>query len=247
MNFIRIIKFDFMNIIKNPSLLFSNTIFPLILIGVMGFVTRNSFGAGEANSYDYYGVNMMIFMAMLIAMTASNAFMEETVKKGNIRIVYAPVSKIEIYLSKLISTYLFGTVSFSVLLFVEQTFFNINFGGRNIIYIILLINMLLLFGCSLGTLFCCIFKSEEGASGMLQIPVAIFTVLGGVFFNIHRLGRIVDIMCYLTPVKWVQVCAYKIIYDNDFSIYMLVLTILISCSIACIIISQIIFKPEEYV
>lgn len=100
MNFIKIIKFDFMNIIKNPMLLIVNTIFPFILIGVMGLVTSGSFGAGNVSSFDYNGITMMIFVAFLIAMTASNTFMEEKVKRGNTRIIYAPVSKVKIYLSK---------------------------------------------------------------------------------------------------------------------------------------------------
>lgn len=104
MSLLKLITFDLMNIVRNPVLVIANTAFPFVLILVMGFVTKNSFGAGGVSSYDYYGVNMMIFAAALIAMTASNTFMEEKVKKANIRIVYAPVSTTSIYLSKLLST-----------------------------------------------------------------------------------------------------------------------------------------------
>lgn len=130
MNFIKIIKFDFMNIIKNPMLLIVNTIFPFILIGVMGLVTSGSFGAGNVSSFDYNGITMMIFVAFLIAMTASNTFMEEKVKRGNTRIIYAPVSKVKIYLSKMISTYILGSISYSFICFLGQFIFHINFGGK---------------------------------------------------------------------------------------------------------------------
>ncbi|MDR4399623.1 ABC transporter permease, partial [Bacillus atrophaeus] len=36
-------------------------------------------------------------------------------------------------------------------------------------------------------------------------------------------------------------------YDNDFSIFLPVLSSLLLSSIVCIIVSQIVFKPEEYV
>ncbi|MBW9147790.1 ABC transporter permease [Clostridium sp. CM028] len=247
MNFIKIVKFDFMNIIRNPTLLMFNTVFPIIMIAVMGFVTKGNYGAGHVSSYDYYGVTMMIFTALFIAMTASNTFMEERVKEGNTRIVYAPVSKTEIYLSKLIATYILGTVSYSVLLLVGQYIFHINFGGKNILYIMLLINIFSLFGCSVGTMFCCIFKSEEGANSVMQIFLFLFIFLGGLFFSVASLGTIVEKTSYLSPVKWVTECAFKVIYDNDFSIYLPTLLIVLFSSIICIIICQITFKPEEYV
>lgn len=247
MNFIKIIKFDLENILRNPMLVIFNTIFPLILIAVMGFVTKGSYGSMNINSYDYYGVTIMIFTALFICMTATNTFMEEKVKKGNARIVYAPVSKTEIFLSKLISTYILGTISYSIILIICQYFFHINLGGKNVLYIMLLINMLSLFGCSLGTLFCCIFKSEQGANSTMQIAIVLFVFFGGVFFPIASLGKFVEKISNISPVKWVTECAFKIIYDNDFSIYLPTLVLVFAGSIICILICQIIFKPEEYV
>ncbi|GGH23491.1 ABC transporter permease [Paenibacillus segetis] len=247
MNFIKILKLDLSNILKNPTLVISNTIVPLIMIMVMGFVTKSGYGADHISSYDYYGVTMMIFTALLIAMTASNTFMEEKVKSGNTRIIYAPVSKTQIYLSKLIATYIVGTVAFSIILLVGQSLFHINYGGKNLLYIMVLINILTLFGCSIGTLFCCILKSEEGANTFQQLVVLLFVFFGGVFFPVAYLGNVVEKISYLSPVKWVTECAFRIIYDHDFSIYLPTLSIVLIGSLVCIIISQIIFKPEEYV
>ncbi|MEH6888439.1 ABC transporter permease [Bacillus sp. JJ864] len=247
MNFIKIIKFDFMNILRNPALLITNTIFPFILIGVMGFATKGGYGSGPISSYDYYGVTMMIFTALLIAVTATNTFMEEKVKRGNTRITYAPVSKTEIYLSKLISTYMLGTISYSVILFVGQYLLHINFGQENLLYIMLLMNMLTLFGCSLGTMFCSIFKNEEVANSVMQIPILVFVFFGGSFFPIASLGKIIEKISYISPIKWVTECAFKVIYDHDFSTYIPTLSFLLFASIVCMIVCQITFKPEEYV
>lgn len=247
MTFIKIVKFDFMNIIRNPMLLMVNTVFPLILILIMGFVTKNSYNASSVSSYDYYGVTMMIFTAVMIAITATNTFMEETVKRGNSRIIYAPVAKTEIYLSKLISTYVLATISYSFILFIGQYIFNINFGGKNLLYIVLLINIISLFGCSIGTMFCCILKSEEGANAVINIPIMVFVFFGGVFFPVASLGKVVEMISYASPVRWITECTFKVIYDNDFSIYLPTVLIGLAGSIICIIICQITFKPEEYV
>lgn len=182
MSLLKLITFDLMNIVRNPVLVIANTAFPFVLILVMGFVTKNSFGAGGVSSYDYYGVNMMIFAAALIAMTASNTFMEEKVKKANIRIVYAPVSTTSIYLSKLLSTWIFSIIMHSVNVLIAHTVFHLNFGGQDLPYFMLLLYIFLFFGCCFGTMFCCLFKNEEQANGIMQIPIAFLFSLA-VYFS----------------------------------------------------------------
>lgn len=63
--FIKILRQDLSNIFHNPTLIFSNTILPLVLIGVLGFITKSGFGDTPVNSFDYYGINMMIFSYMV--------------------------------------------------------------------------------------------------------------------------------------------------------------------------------------
>lgn len=247
MNFIKIVKFDLMNILRNPMLLFMNTLFPLLMIGIMGLVTAGSFGAGDVSSFDYNGVAMMIFTALLISGTATNTFMEEKVKRGNARIVYAPIPKAVIYLSKLVSTYILGVISYSIILIVGQFLFQINFGGGNIGYIILLINLFALFGASLGIMCCCLLKSEEGANAVIPLIVLFFVFFGGVFFPVASLGKVVEHISVLSPVRWVSECAFQIIYEQNFTLFLPVTAFIIIASLVFIMICQITFKPEEYV
>ncbi|MDM5302034.1 ABC transporter permease [Bacillus subtilis] len=247
MSLLKLITFDFMNIVRNPVLVIANTAFPFVLIMVMGFVTKNSFGADGVSSYDYYGVNMVIFAAALIAMTASNTFMEEKVKKANIRIVYAPVSTNSIYFSKLLSTWIFSVIVYSVNVLIAQTIFDLNFGGQYLSYFMLLLYVFLFFGCCFGTMFCCLFKNEEQANGIMQIPIAFFVFFGGVFFGIHRFGDTVNNISLFSPVKWVTECSFRLIYDHDFSMLLPVLSGLLFASIICITVSHVVFKPEGYV
>lgn len=247
MNFINIVKFDIKNTIKNPMLLIVNTLLPIILIGTIGFIARGGYGSENISSYDYYGVTLMIFTGIMLSMTAANVFMEETVRRGNTRIVYAPVSKTEIYLSKLLASYIVGAISYTIIMLLGQYLVGINFGRKNILYIIILINVLSFFGCCLGILFCCIFKSEQGAIGVMQIPILIFVFLGGVFFPIASLGKTVEALSNISPLRWITQCAFQVIYDNDFSMYLPSIVITLFAAVICIVLCQIIFKPEEYV
>lgn len=247
MNFIRIVSFDLMNIVRSPMLLIMNTIFPLVLFIGFGFVTNSNFGGGQVSSYDYYGVTTMIFSAIMISMTVTNTFMSKDVKKGNIRLAYAPVHKAEIYLSKLIATYIFGSISYSLLVLVEQSVFQINFGGKNMGYILLLINILTFFGCCLGTLVCCLFRSEERANAIMPILSLLFVFFGGIFSPVGHYGPFLQKVANFSPVKWVTESSFQIIYDHDFGIYLPTIAFLLLVSFICIGISQIMFKPEEYV
>lgn len=246
MNFIKIFRQDFLNILHNPALIFTNTLLPLILIGALGFVTGSGFDSHFISSYDYYGVNMMIFSVGIIAITAANAFMEEHVKKGNFRISYAPVSKIEIYLSKVVSSYLLSAVCYGVLIPFCQFVLRLNMGGSQIIYFILLLNAFSFFGCCFGAMFCCIFKSEEQANAIMQIPIFAAIFLGGVLFKVHRFGDTVQTLSLFSPVKWVAECSYQIIYDGNLHLLFPVISVLFVLSLVCLAICQMLFKPEEY-
>lgn len=56
MNLLKVIKIDIINILKNPILVLYNTIYPLILIGLFGFIANGNYG-GE-------GVTSMIIMEL---------------------------------------------------------------------------------------------------------------------------------------------------------------------------------------
>ena len=246
MNFLKILRRDFGNVLHNPALIFSNTVLPLILIGIMGLVTKGGFSSEPVSSFDYYGVNMLIFSVGMIAITATNAFMEENVKRGNFRIAYAPISKQEIYLSKILSSYLLSAVCYGVLVPVCQYIFGVNMGGNNFIYFILLLNVFGFSGSCFGTMFCCIFKEEEQANGIMQIPLFLSILLGGVIFQVHRFGRFFNNLALLSPVKWVAACSYQIIYDNDLRLLWPVITGLLILSLIFIGVCHVLFKPEDY-
>ena len=246
MNLFKIIKFDFVNIVKNPVLLLCNTLCPIALIAMMGFITKSAYGS-KVTSYDYYGVTMMIYTVMNITLTAANTFMEKKIKSCNIRLIYSPTHTSCIFLSKIISTFLVGSISFTAILLLEEKLLNVNLGGSNFIYILVVIILFTFFMCAFGSLMCCIFKSEE-ATNKFQSPILmLMAVFGGLLFPIESLGKAVTNISYISPVKWINECVFKIIYNNDFSLFMPVVVALIAGSLILMVLCKIIFKPEAFV
>ena len=244
--FLQIFKRDFLNLLINPMWIFYSTVFPFLLAAIFGFLSSGNYGK-EITSYDYYGISIIIYMILNTSTLAANSFMEEKIKKGNMRIIYSPLPKSNIYISKILATALFSCLCHFLVIALLNLTLNVNFGGGNIIYILLILGAFEGFVSILGVLFCIIFKSENTANQVLSIVINIFGILGGLFFRLDGFGERMEKLSYISPVKWLITNIFKVIYDRDFSYYMPTLYILILLSIIALLLCRIFYKEEDYI
>jgi ABC-2 type transport system permease protein len=176
-----------------------------------------------------------------------NTFMEKRLRQGNIRIAYAPVSKVLIYMSKIISSYLFMGISFSINIIIMNYFKFVNFGGSNFIYVLALFMVFLLFTVTIGGAVCVILKTEELTNMILSNIASILALLSGMFFPVDNLGKVVSSIANLSPLKWILDLFFSVIYDNNFQNYNVIVLGLILLSIASLIIMHFNYKPEDYI
>ena len=94
--FFSVFKMDLRNLFKNPVLVGYNTVFAVLLILIMGFLTSGNYAAPK-EAYQYYAVTMLIYGILNGAMTASNCFLERDIKRPNLRIIYSPAGSFSIY------------------------------------------------------------------------------------------------------------------------------------------------------
>ena len=247
MSFITVFKRDLKNLILSPVLVIYNTLFPFLMVSILGYLTSGNYKGGGVTSYDYYGVSLIIFTVLFVACTAANSFMEERVKSSNLRIMYSPINPSSIYMSKIAATFVFSSVCVLVSMAILKLCFNVNYGGENIVYVIILLELLNLLSATIGILFCCIFKSEQLANKTLSPFLNIFAIIGGAFFPIDSLGKTVEKLSYISPAKWVDEGIFKIIYDKDLSYFSPTVIILIALTIIFIIGCKLTFKVEDYV
>lgn len=80
----------------------------------------------------------------------------------------------------------------------------------------------------------------------MQIPLFIALLLGGVLFQVHRLGDFVNNIAKFSPIKWIADCSYQIIFDNNFQLFIPTCLKVLGLSVIFIFICQLLFKPEEY-
>lgn len=242
-----IFKRDITNIVLNPVLLISSSVFPLLLIMVMGYMTSSVYGGGEVTSYDYYGVTILIFVTLNVSMIASNSFMEKSLKTSNLRILYSPVPTFYLYLSKMLATFLYSSVALFLLVGLTHFILGVNFGGKGWVYVVLILIGFTLFSSALGILLCCIFRSEETTNKILSMVNNTLAVAGGLFFQLDGLGRTVELVSYLSPVKWVAEAAFRMIYDQDTGLVWPMLAVCILGTIVFLWGCKLTFKVEDYV
>lgn len=243
--FLQILKMDFLNTLKNPVLVGYNTIFAVLLILIMGFLTSGSY-AKASDAYNYYAVSFMIYGMLNGAMTSTNCFMERDVKKPNLRIIYSPVGKFPIYFSKITASFLFDYICHFAVVLILILIFHVNFGGQYLGYILLLMVPIEFASSALGVLFCCIFKAEEAASTLLSTAISILAFLGGTFFSFDGMGGALRFASKLSPVKWLNDAFFSIIFDSDLSMFVPIFAGSVLISVLMIICCSKFFKTEDY-
>ena len=244
--FLQILKRDFFNLALNPMWNFYCIAFPFLLVLILGFLNSGNYG-NEVLSYDYYGITIMIYMIFMTSSLSANSFMEERIKKGNMRLIYAPLPKSYIYISKIVATFIFSTICHLLVILMLILILNVNFGGNNIIYIILVLIIFEGLSSILGVLFCIIFKSENTANQVLNVIINVFAILGGLFFRVDSLGSVLEKISYISPIKWIVSSVFKVIYDKYFSYYIPTLSLLILLCIVGLIICKKLYKGEDYI
>ncbi|MDP4182807.1 MAG: ABC transporter permease [Bacillota bacterium] len=245
--FYTIFKRDLVNIFLSPVLMFYNTLFPFLLILILGFLSSNNYGKGILDSYDYYGITMLLFIVLNVSVTAANSFMEKSLKESNLRIIYSPIKPSFIYLSKIAATFVFTSLSFMVIMLVSNLALGVNFGGGRAVYIVTLILLFDLLCACLGVFFCCVFKSEELSNKILSLVNNIFAVLGGLFFQLDGFGNTAHKLTYISPVKWLLEGIFKIIYDKDLSCFVPVSFSFAALSLILILGCKLTFRTEDYI
>ena len=179
----------------------------------MGNICQDLYGS-DVTAYDYYTIAFLLYSALNAATIASNSFMEDRIKAGNMRILYAPICHDWLYISKIIASSLFTFICHMLVAAVCVIIFHIHISNHPVSLIMLLF-IAELFSCTLGVFCCLVFHSEQMSNQLLSILINLFAILGGVFFSLDRFGTIARMVSWLSPLKWMLYAAFTCIYDGS--------------------------------
>lgn len=244
--FKRIFILDLMNLITNPMWIFYAIGFPIALVLILGFLTSGSYG-GSVSSYDYFGVALMVFGIFNAATFSANSFMEERIKKPNMRLIHSPLRPFNIYFSKIVASAVFCTVAYALVAILLQFIVGINYGGTSAWALLVILLASNFFFSALGVLVCCILKNEGTTNNILSLLFMLLSLFGGVFFPVDGLGKVVVSASWLSPARWILTACMRIIYDRDLSLFLPVLGMFILFSVVAVALCGQFFKGEDYI
>lgn len=245
--FFRILYQDTINLFINLSWLVMGFAFPFFLTVILGLLTQGMYG-DSFNSYDYYGVTMMIFTVLNSATFSANSFLEERVKNPNMRIIYSPVPALFIPLAKIVGTFIFTTFCYIVTAVILHFGFGVSYGENTVVFQVLLLFMVFnFFCCSLGVLVCCIFKDEGVANQLISLISALIGITSGLFFPISSINRTLQRLSDGFPLTRVTDTIFQLIYDGRSASFIFSLVILGILSLVSIIFCGYLFKEEDYI
>lgn len=239
----KMVELDLLNLIKNPMWVAYATLFPILLVMTLSFLG----GSGHVmRPVDYFGITMMLFSALLSSSFSANAFMEERIKLPNMRLIMLPVPVYFIPLSKIVATFIFSVLFYSLDGLVLYGVFQVNFGGPYWPAVWLLLIAVDLFSIVLGILFCTIFKTETTANQVTSLMVQTLALLSGCFFPIYVLGDKLGAVSQYSPATMVINTLFEVIYDGNFYHYYSALLVILSLSLVGGMLSLRLFKGDDY-
>lgn len=244
MNIVNMIKFQLKLICKTPVMFMMYFVYPILLTAIIGYLTQSNFGGG-ISSYEYYSIGMMIFIFTSSGLISSYNFLDDNIKQGNVRTMFAPIKKLGIYLSQIISGTTYSSVAIVVTMLIFNLLFGVNYNGNGILICISFI-ILCFMSNALGMFLCTTINHVGMVNVVFNLVQVVLCVLGGAFFSLEVLGEVPAMISKISPVKWFMDGILNSMYDNNNFILFVAIGINIIVAIMLIGLTYKTFKIEKY-
>lgn len=244
--FAALFKFGIKRRLKDSFIIGYSVLFPLMLIGALGYISTNFFdGKYGVSSFHYYTlvlIPLCIFMGMITMVYIAK---EESSFKVSFRFISAPVDKESIVLSKIITSTISMSLWNIIVIVLVKFIFKVNFMGKGLQVILLLTCetfMVVTIGIFIGL---CI-KDFMAVKNIINIPIGLFGLLGGAFFPIGSLGKTFETISYISPLTWINKGLISMMHDNNFTLYIISVVMTMAVGIIFALVSMKFFKKEAF-
>ncbi|MGL5616802.1 MAG: ABC transporter permease [Sarcina sp.] len=231
-------------LLKNKVMIMTFLIYPSLLTFIIGYLAESTFMSG-ISSYDYYSNSMMIFIFMGAGLIALYNLGETKVVDGHFRAMYSPIPSSYIYLSQIISSTIFSTLSIIINILIFKFLFKINYSGNE--FIIILGFITLAFLSNALAMFLYSFIKDIGVcNGIFNLIQVILCTLGGAFISLEGFGKIASFLSKLSPIKYLIDGILQSIYDDNRMILFTIIIVNFLIALIIIAITKRTFKIEKY-
>ncbi|MGH4123522.1 MAG: ABC transporter permease [Clostridium sp.] len=232
--------------IKDSFLIGYGIIYPLILIGLFGYIASNYYSGEQGiTSFYYYTIVSIPFCTFLGAVSLIYIAKEECLAKCGKRFIIAPIGNGAIVLSKIIPSTIAMTIFNIIIMIICRFIFKVDFKG-NFIELILLLMVIAFMSCSIGTFIGICTKDFMAVKNFVSMPILIMAALGGSFFPIGSLGNVVNIISYISPLTWINRGVFNMMNDNSMTLYFIAMLLSLITGLIFTISSIKGFKKEAF-
>lgn len=226
-------------------ILFYSTVFPTIVIMLLGYLTSKSYGT-TFTSYHYYTIVTVPFCALMGISSVSYAAQDEKRLRTSYHFMTAPITKAELVLSKFCSCSIMLSLCNAVTLGIAKVLFRIDFHG-DFFTVILLLTCESIAVAGIGLYLGLASKNLDSVRNFVNLPIVIFGFLGGAFFPIGSLNPMLSSVINISPLTWVNRGIVAGIYENNFQILWIMSIIFTLIGLIFTYLTIKLFKKEAFV
>lgn len=221
-----------------------NIVFPIILISILGVLTRSQFG-DVITSFQYYTVVIIPFCACMALITAAYASKEEAYAKTAVRIIVAPLNERQIVLSKIFSCTIVFSICNCFTFVVCGIIWRLPRGIERILICILLVSMSFCVA-AIGVLIGTGMKNFLFIKNLINLPIGLCAVAAGVFYPLGTSNPVVQGIFNLSPLTHVNRYLFVMLFDHMKSgvCFLILIHIVIGGLVSILAIKT--FKKEEF-
>lgn len=203
-----------------------NSIYDLITLGEGDFTFPNDsyVSLEQVNSnerpsaLDYYGIAISMLFIYYFVPLPIGSIIKEKLNGTLSRTLLAPISKYDLLIGKIISTFLVSGIQILILLIGTIVFFDVNWGENLILILILLLTQSFL-ASNIAVAFGFVLKNENIAVSIIHILIVIFGMFGGSYMPLEGLGLFGQIGKYVSPIWWNMNGVFTVIYNGSMTPY----------------------------
>lgn len=154
----------------------------------------------ELDAKSFYAAGMAVFFLFFTVQFGVTSLLEERSDGTLARLVAAPISRFSILLGKVLTSFLVGVVSMSVLAIATSLLFGASWG--NPIGVGILVVAAVLSATGITSLVASLARNAEQAGNWQTIVTVVLGLLGGTFFPVSLAPGILSTLTFIAPQAW---------------------------------------------
>jgi len=197
----------------------------------------------QPGSLDYYSVTMLTMILLYSSMTGYwSVKNEQNCKTGN-RMLCSPINMREILAGKTLGSITVTIIQAFLVLAFSRFVLNA-YWGDNIWPVIAVIVSEAIMAVSIGIGVAFAIRNEAASSAVLNTVIPVMVFFGGGYVPFEILGKALQKISVISPVRWTNRAIFSAIYSNDYSIVPVAVMINLGIAVLFIVASSLVYRKE---